>query len=257
MSLHLRFVRAAFGVAVVLGAPELLGMPGSAVACAAEDWRWSITPYLWGSSIATDVRFPAGQEVGGELDFDDLLDKLDIAAQAHVEGHREKWGFFVDATYLSTSDEGARGPIAAETDVDTGLYEIAGVYTPGGADGRFSAFVGARMMDISLDMTFTGAGPVGSVERRSTDANLTDFMVGGRYVLPLNESWFLNLRGDVGSGDSESSWNAVAMVGWRFTADRGNAVLLGWRHMEIEIESNGVQTDLTMDGPFAGVMFGF
>ena len=222
-----------------------------------DGWRWSITPYLWGSGIKADVTFPAGQEIGTDAGFDDILDKLDFGVQAHIEGHREKWGFFIDATYLSMSDDAVRGPIETDAELDTGVYELALVFTPGGSNGQFSAFAGTRIIDISLDMTFTGTGPAGFVEERSTDNSYTDFMVGGRYLFPFNDRWLLNLRGDVGGGDTESSWNAVATVGWRFGADLDNAVLVGWRYMQLEVENAGLQTDLTLHGPIAGVYFGF
>ena len=62
-------------------------------------------------------------------------------------------------------------------------------------------------------------------------------MVGARYLIPFNDRWLLNLRGDVGGGDTESSWNAVATFGWRFGADLDNAVLVGWRYMQLEVEN--------------------
>jgi hypothetical protein len=242
---------------VALGLPELLGIPGSglAVAQAAEsDWHWSITPYLWGSAIKTDIRFAAGQEVSGEAQFSDILDKLDFGAQVHLEGQRGAWGMLVDATYLTMSDDTTHGPISADAEIDTGLYELAALYTPGEGDGRCRALEGARMIDLSLDTTFSGPGPGGPI-RRTTDKTYTDFMIGGRYVHPFNDRWLLNLRGDIGTGDTEFSWNALAVVGWRFGAD--NALLFGWRHMEFEVDEAGREIDTTFDGPIAGVLFGF
>ena len=68
-------------------------------------------------------------------------------------------------------------------------------------------------------------------------------MVGGRYVHLFNDRWLLSLRADIGGGDTESSWNALALLGWKFGGDLDNAVLFGWRHMEFEIEeAAGKQT---------------
>jgi hypothetical protein len=258
MSVH-RVCVCAFALSFVPGVPELLGMPGSTSALAQstdDGWRWSITPYLWGSAVKTDVRFPRGQGVSGEAQFDDITDKLDFGLQLHAEGSRGEWGMFFDGTYLTMSDDGSRGPITTEAEFDIGIYEIAALYTPGGAAGRFSAFAGARFFDLGIDLTFSG-GFANSPVRRSGDKSYTDFMIGGRYTHPLGERWLLNLRGDVGGGDTESNWNALAVIGWRFGGELDNAVLLGWRHMELEVENEGVQTDLTMDGPIAGVQFGF
>jgi len=259
MSNYRRRGVAAVAIAIVLGIPELLGIPGCGMAVAQStenDWRWSVTPYLWASAMKADIRFPGGQEVGGEAQFSDILDKLDFAAQVHLEGQRGTWGMFVDATYLTMSDDTTHGPISADADIDTGIYEFAAIYTPGGEDGRFTALAGARIIDLGLDLTFSAPGPGGPI-RRSVDKSLTDFMVGGRFVHSFNDRWLLNLRGDIGAGDSESSWNALAVVGWRFGGDLNKAALFGWRHMELEVEDGGRETDLTMDGPIAGVLFSF
>jgi hypothetical protein len=77
------------------------------------------------------------------------------------------------------SDDGTREQISSSADADFGLYELAAVYTPGGAEGPFGVFAGARFVDVSLDVTLSA--PIGSA-RRSADRSLTDFMVGARYV---------------------------------------------------------------------------
>ena len=255
---------AAVAIAIAIGASGLLGFPGCGVAVAQDiilegtrnEWRWSITPYAWGSDIDTDVRFPGGQEIGGTAQFNDILDKLDIGGMVHVEGRRGAWGMFVDATYLSLSDDTTQGPFSVDSELDTGLYELAATYTFGGKTGAFTAYAGARIVDMSLDVTFTGPGPLGPI-RRSSDKSFTDFMVGGRYVHPFNDRWLMDLQGDIGGGDTESSWNALALLGWKFGGDLNKAVLFGWRHMDFEVEEDGRETDVTFDGPIAGVLFSF
>ena len=256
--------RAAVAIAIAIGVSGLLGFPGCGVAVAQDiilegtrnEWRWSITPYLWGSDIETDVSFPGGQDIGGTAKFDDILDKLDLGGMLHFEGQRGAWGMFVDATYLSLSDDTTQGPFSADSELDTGLYEFAATYTPGGGSGAFTAFAGARIVDLSLEMTFSGPGPIGPI-RRASDKSFTDFMVGGRYTHLFNDRWLFNVRADMGAGDTESSWNVLAGFGWKFGGDLDNAVLFGWRHMELEVEESGRETDVTFDGPIAGVLFSF
>src|SRR5688572_17718488 len=255
---------AAVALAMALGVPGLPGIPGNGIAVAQDiflevsrdQWRWTITPYLWGSDIETDVRFPGGQEIGGTARFNDILDKLDIGGMVHFEGRRGGWGMFVDATYLALSDDTTQGPFSADSELDTGLYDFAATYTPGGGSSAFTALAGARIVDLSLEMTFSGPGPIGPI-RRTSDKSFTDFIVGGRLVHPFNDRWLLTLHGDIGTGDTESSWNALALIGWKFGGDLDKAVLFGWRHMEFEVEERGRETDVIFDGPIAGVLFSF
>ena len=78
--------------------------PGSRAirSCRAEDWRWSVTPYLWaiGSELSTSVDVPGD----AALRFSDLIDKLDFAAQVHLEAHRGRHGLLLDVTNLQLSD---------------------------------------------------------------------------------------------------------------------------------------------------------
>ena len=162
MTTNVRHGRAVAAIAMRLGACGLFGFSVCSGAVAQEviaegtsSWRWSITPYLWGSDITTDIRFPGGQEIGGTARFNDILDKLELGGMLHFEGQRGSWGMFVDATYLSLSDDVTEGPITVDSDLDTGLYEFAVTYTPGGPSGPFTAFAGARIVDMSLKMTFS------------------------------------------------------------------------------------------------------
>ena len=59
-------------------------------------------------------------------------------------------------------------------------------------------------------------------------------MVGTLHL--FNDRWLLNVRADIGAGDTESSWNALAVFGWKFGGDLDKALLFGWRHMEVEVE---------------------
>jgi len=256
---HRRNVFMVAGLLLALGIPELSGVPGCATAFAQatdDNWRWTVTPYLWGSAVKTEIGFPSGQEIGGVAEFDEILDKLEIAGQVHVEGSRGEWGMFFDATYLSLSDDGARGPISTGAEIDTGIYEIAALYTPGGESGRFTAIAGARIIDLSLDMNFSGGFP-GTPVTHSVDKSFTDFMVGGRYMGSFNDHWGFIVRADIGAGDTDSCWNALAGINWRFGKELDNAVTIGWRHMAIEVEQQGLEIDVGFDGPIAGVSFGF
>jgi hypothetical protein len=234
----------------------LVGCGPAAAQSDEEDWRWSIAPYVWGSDVSADVSFPSGQSVGGELKFSDIVDKLDFAALVHVEGAYGEMGMFFDATYLSMSDNGLRGPISTASDVEFGLYELAAVYTRGGETGPLGVFMGARVIDTTFDLELSGPGPLGPVHR-STDDRFLDFMVGARYAFSLGERWRLSLRGDVGVGDTEEDWGAIALLGWRFGQDLKHALVAGWRHLQIELEDNGRQTDVSFDGPLVGVSFGW
>ena len=81
------------------------GLMAAAPARAAE-WRWSVTPYLWGAGIGADVSVNGQEVVGQRAELTDVLDGLDFVIQVHTEGQRGAHGVLLDLTYLDFGDDG-------------------------------------------------------------------------------------------------------------------------------------------------------
>ena len=56
-----------------------------------DEWRFSITPYLWAIGMNGDMTVK-GVESDVDVDFSDILSNLDIALEAHFEVWKGKWG---------------------------------------------------------------------------------------------------------------------------------------------------------------------
>ena len=228
---------------------------------AAEDWNWTLAPYLWASDTSLDVYVNDNNIIGGELDFSDLLDKLDAAFLIHFEGQRGRGGFFLDYIYMSLSDSTTVPPgvvqPGADVDagIDLGVLEAAAFFRPSGGENGLDILLGVRSIDAELDLTITPPDPDPS-ERLKGSETFTDGFLGLRYGAPLGEKWFAILRGDVGSGDTELTWTASALFGRHFGENGQHNVLFGYRYMAIELEDTSenvtVATDIVMSGPILG-----
>ena len=153
------------------------------IAEAGRSWHWRVTPYLWGSDITPTSRFPGGEEIGGTARFNDILDKLELGGMVHFEGQRGTWGMFFDATYLSLNDDATAGPITVDSELETGLFEFAATYTPGGSSGAFTAFAGGRIVDMSLETTFSAAVfPIRSAVRSNKSLSTSWSEAGTRTI---------------------------------------------------------------------------
>jgi len=222
-------------------------------AIADNGWRWTVTPYLWGSDIDYDARVN-DRRVGGSVSFSDLVDTLEGALQVHVEGHSPgPWGVFGDLTYISLSDTittpaGAR----VDTAADVALIEVGGVYS---ATEGIDVLFGVRSLGLDTDITATPPGVI-----LSADPSLADALLGVRFSGDLSDRWDYLFRVDVSGGDSEGTWNVLAGAGLNFGAKGNKRALFGYRHMEIETEREGasnIAVELTMSGPLVGVDFAF
>ena len=226
-----------------------------------------MAPYVWASDTAVDVFVGNEPVLGADLSFSDLLDKLDMGLQFHVEGRRSKWGLFFDLTYLDLSESMTTpanpplpGGTVIDTDLDITIIEAGGTYWPSGEYYGLNLMLGVRVIDLGVKLTITPPSPLMAV-RVDSSGSLTDGFVGVRYLTALSERWSLTLRGDAGAGDTELTWNASALFGYHFGQNDRFNILIGYRHMEIElkdtVDSTRVEIDLTMSGPQVGFGFRF
>lgn len=222
----------------------------------ASEWDWMVAPYAWASSIGSDVHSKQPLiEGSAEMEFKDILDKLDGSLQLHAEGRGDGQGVFADFTYLGIADTRDGDFATTEADLDTRLFEAAWIWTPGGQRDRgLDLFGGVRYLDADLKLAIEPTNPALPGRVLDVGDSYLDAMLGGRYTWAPADRWRLTARGDTSFGETEGSWNASVMAQYR---TRHGAILFGYRHLEIEIESGGLRTDLTMTGPSFGYAFVF
>ncbi len=246
------------------------------VAQSSGDWEWRGTVYAWLPDLESSTQFPSG--AGGptiNVDSDQLIDNLDMTFMGALHVNKEHWGIFTDLIYM---DEGASqsrvreftlGPgqrpaeveLDAHLDLKSWVWSLAGTYRlMDEASGSVDLLAGARMLDSDQELTwpFPGqlgdlelAGPSGSSELSGTN---WDAIIGLMGVMWFgdDERWMVPWHVDLGTGDSDFTWQLMAGVGYRF--DWGS-VLLTYRHLDYELDPDGIASDLTLSGPMLGASF--
>ena len=234
-------------------------------AAKADDWKFSVTPYFWASDIKLDAKVNGNTVLAADVDVSDLLDKLDIGFAAHVEAYTDKGGFFVDGNWnsLSSKDERSGGGLLAgtkiHTDLSIGTYELGAFYHPTKPGNGFDVLFGVRLLDVNQDIKFEL--PTGDSTRSETQKSYTDAFVGIRAGGPLGGPWDLMVRGDVGTGDTDFTWNALGTVGFTFGSKSQFGARIGWKETSIHLEDTGTETstesDIVLKGPIAGFTIAF
>ncbi len=234
-----------------------------------KDWEWNFAPYLWGPSVNLDVTINNDPVISADASFQDLLAQTDFAAAFHFEGQCEHAGFFADALFLNLGAEknsAANPPLPGgtltQTDVNIGLYEAAGFYRPGGGAHGLDLILGARMFDYRTRIDVTIPPPVSATTSGGTDKNLIDAFGGVRYMTPIGKRWDFLIRGDVGAGGTDLTWNAVASFGVRLGSTDHYNLRFGWHHMEMDVTAKNAQnieieSNMTLTGPFFGFAMKF
>ena len=242
--------RATLGIAVL----SLIDMSPTACAAEGEGWDWIVAPYLWAASIGTDVNAEA-PPAGTDGAFSDIIDKIDGAFMARLEGQGDHFGLFADGIFLSLADDHDHPLSHTESDLDAWLLDVAGVWSPGDDRSRgLGLFAGLRYVDVDLGVQVDPTNPLFDTATIGTNKSYSDALVGARYTWAFSERWGLTLRGDGSFGETEGSWSASAIAQYR---TRNGGWLFGYRYLSVEIETGDSTTEVTMSGPAIGYGFSF
>ena len=241
-------------LAGTLAALLLAGLPVAAQAdeTADSDWSWRVAPmYLWAPSIKTDLKFDQ-PPVPSTSRFGDIISKVDIVLTGHAETQNDHFGVMADVSYLALSDETSYGNgLGTEASLDLTVFELAGVWSPG--DDRFSGFeavAGLRYIKPKIDAKLETDSPSVPDARLILDKAFSDFMVGARYTAKTSARTEVTLRADASLGETGGTENFSAMLRWNRT-EKG-AWVLGYRLMNVKLDTPGTGVKVTQYGPVVG-----
>jgi hypothetical protein len=208
----------------------------------AQQWDWSLTPYLWASGIDGDTSVgPIQADLS--VDFGDIVDVLDGAALVHVEAQSETHGYFGDLVYLATEiDEGGR----TRTELDTTIVELGYLRKT----SRIGMEFGIRYWDFDLEIDPT------TLPTAQGESDWVDGFVGIRSVRELSDKWNLTTRANIGAGGADFTYGVGVIFG-REIGSSGQFVA-GVKLLDIDYEdttANG--RPFTLDSMFVGATIGY
>lgn len=222
-------------------------------------WEFSITPYLWMFGMDGDVRIRT-TTAEFDVDFDDILDNLDLAAIARFEAQRGRIGLYLDPVYGQVSADGNSGAADVEVETDLFLLDFGARYrvldrrTESGRMRLADVSLGGRYVYTDTDIDFA------MLADRERSSDFIDLTVGARYGMDVTERLGLLIEGDVGGfgigSSSEFSWNVAGLASWSF--GRAGRLWAGYRHLDIDQDDGGSSGyDLQISGPLIGYEFNF
>ena len=239
--------------------------PG-ALESSAEDWQYGFMIYAWLPSISGNLNYtPPDSSDGIEVDADNIIDDLQMAFMGSFEVRKGLWSGFTDVIYLDLAGDKAKSVNLSDgtttTLFDANLELTGWVWTLGGSytvwhdkKSHLDLLAGARLLSLETEVGLTGGGP-GQLDRTlSESVDLWDGIVGAKGRLSLNEHWFLPYYVDVGTGDTELTWQAMAGVGYEFG---WGDVMLDYRYLEYDEGSDGLLRNIGFGGAMLGAAFQF
>ena len=224
-----------------------------ASAAAAEDWRYSMTTYLWTTKTGISAETPLGGTVEGELSFTDALKDLDFAFMGAFEARRGKLSLFTDAMYFKLSPTNTLPSGVVDVTMRTQMTVISGYAAYRAYEDPTVAIDlagGFRWAKLDSDVSTSGG-----LEFSNSD-DWIDPVVGVRLSTQLSEKMSATLFADYGGFNGEdSTWQAVATVGYALNDKwtlRG-----GYRYMEFNREIDGRDVSMDQSGLLLGATYSF
>jgi len=260
---------------------------------ALETWTFSLTPYVWATSLngSTTVK---GRTTDIDASFFDILDHTQFPKglfqlAAFGEARYGRFGLLADLAYmklgLGAGITRSRGVDALNATVgaSAGLtvemfiaelaaaYEIArwsGISSPGSTTA-LDLYAGGRVwwqradaeLAISgtlnfLDLTRTANGTFSA----EADVSWVDPVVGARLRHQFSPAWNLVLSGDVGGfgAGSKFSWQAIAALDYEFSRSKSVAWsgMLGYKALSVDYSKGSGLTHYEYDMTMYGPIFG-
>ncbi|WP_431281139.1 hypothetical protein ACQW02_17190 [Humitalea sp. 24SJ18S-53] len=251
-------------------------------------WSFDVAPYVWLPTVGANLRYHLPGNISGTADVSadpgTYTDELNFALAFAGSARYDRFTLLTDFMYVSASASTSnvesaniigvgRNPISSvdnigtDSTLKTTLWTLAGGYTlASGPWGHVDAIGGFRYLGIDASTNYNlslqlmgprgNAGPTfGGSGRLSGSDNIWNGIVGLRGRLRLGEGgFFLPYYVDVGTGDSNLTWQAFGGIGYQ-TGPVG--VSLGWRYLSFDQGGNSLVRDMTMSGAYLAVNFSF
>lgn len=190
-----------------------------------------------------------------------------MAFMGAFAARKDKWTIYTDLIVMdinagNTADLSIPiGPIqvpvrtATDLDLKGWVVHLAGGRDLG-AEGKYRAeqVFGVRYLDLDMDLLLE-LDSLGPGQSRTISESLTawDAIIGLKGRIAFDERWYLPYYVDMGTGQSDFTWQASAGIGYQ----AGNTwdVALVYRHAEWNLDSTRIVSDINFSGPTLGFIF--
>jgi hypothetical protein len=245
-------------------------------AAKSDAWQFGLSIYGWFPDISGETDFtPPGGSSDFEIDINNILDNLELTLMGTFDMRKGRWGLLTDLIYMDVggSETGTREasiggnpiPVNASADVDldmtSWIWTIVGYYRALDQNGwTLDVAAGTRYIDVEQTLNWNVTGNVGSIpapgRTGAATAGLSNWdaiiAARGRFAFGAQQAWFVPYYIDLGTGDSDFTWQGVAGLGYAFQWAEMTAV---WRYLSYDLSSDNPVKDMSFSGPAIGCTF--
>ena len=249
--------------------------PASLLADTSDSWEFGAAIYGWFPDISGTTNVPVEGGVDFTLGIGDILDNLSFTFQGSFDARKGSWGFLTDVVYLdigNTKSEVLNGTVGGTqlpwdingtvgVDMKSLIWSASAYYRMvDDSEKSFDLLAGLRYADVEQGIDWSFSGDIGQTPLPGRDGNASigdsywDFIVGmrGQFKFGQSGKWFVPYYADIGTGDSDLTWQALVGLGYSFN---WGEVAAAWRYLDYELPSGKPIADMNINGPAIGVIF--
>jgi hypothetical protein len=238
---------------------------GAADSGDSDRWKYAASLYFFAPAVKGSTA--SGSDI--DVSFDTLISNLNMTFMGAFEARKGKWSALADMLYLNVgANGGAKVPLTDPQGNPLGIEADASLKLRGwvlGAVGGYNVYdtseasvdliAGLRYLEMKASF---GLGLEGQSLGRAIESDASgvvwDGVVGVKGRADLSGDWFVPFYLDVGTGESDLTWQALAGVGYHF--DWGD-VSLAYRHLKWDLGSRSPIDDISFGGPQLTATFRF
>lgn len=234
------------------------------IASEVSNWDFMLEGYAMASTIEGDSG--VGRVVGAdvEVDFDTILENLELSAMVHAEAfYQNKWGLIFDYGFMDLASDVSL-PLGGvlDAEVHQGVLELFLARRWSLKDGHVDLYGGIRWWDNDIDIDINPAILPGSISIEIGE-DWVDPVVGARWLRLLSEKWAVSVRGDIGGFGvaSDSTW--LVSAGAQYKINQSWKLDLKYKALWVDYEDGTpgqkgyFAYDTVTHGPIVGVIYNF
>lgn len=250
---------------VVLFLVIVTAMPAIAAAeepAQKDGWQFGANIYMWMPTIG-------GKSANGdtiEINFDDILKDLEFTYMAGFEARNGRWHLTTDIIYMKLEQDNKGKvtlPEGNELKVDATVKLQSWVVTPAVGYSFIATekvnmefLAGARYLWLEPELDLDVTDQLQSKKKKISDSgDVWDGIIGIRGNVNLDKNWYVPYYVDIGTGDSNLTWQWMAGFGCKVS--KVVDVVAAWRYIYWRFDDNKVLKKLYINGPGVGVKFRF
>lgn len=229
-------------------------------ATSGSDWEYSASIYLWAPQMNIYTPSPPGVKV--EIPFYQILNDLKMVVMTDFSASTDKWSIMTDVIYMKLRQKNIRDPqfdIGERAGLSSSVQMKSWIISPtvgyalhNSDKARVEVFGGLRYLWIDLGVQIDSNN--NPIFDRSGSEGFWDGIIGMRAKVNLNEKWFMPMSIDVGGGNTKSTWQGVAGIGYNFA--RFNTSLT-YRYLSFKFDDVPTMDKLVSNGPLLNFNFKF